>query len=259
MVDWDAALYRRFEAERTRPARDLLDRVDLRDPGLVVDLGCGPGNSTELLARRFPHAEVIGLDTSDGMLASARARLPHLRFEKADVATWRPERAPDLLYANASLQWVGDHGALFPRLLATLAPSGVMAIQMPNNREEASHRLMRDVAALPPWSALIGGAAASRVRILSLEHYYDALSPEAADVDLWRTIYHHPMDSAGAIVSWVSGTGLRPFVGPLPDEEKGGFLAEYERRIDRAYPPRADGKRLLAFPRLFIVARKRPT
>lgn len=257
MADWDARLYRRFEAERTRPARDLLDRVDLDRPGLVVDLGCGPGNSTDLLVRRFPDAEVVGLDASDAMLAAARERLPGIRFEKADIAAWRPERKPDLLYANASLQWVGDHAGLIPRLFEALAPSGVLAIQVPDARAEPSHRLMRDVAALPPWSALVGGAAASRVRVLPLDAYYDGLAPAAAGVDLWRTTYQHPMDSAGAIVSWVSGTGLRPFLDSLPDDLKAGFLAEYERRVDRAYPPRADGRRLFAFPRLFVVARKR--
>ena len=256
MADWNAALYRRFEAERTRPARDLLDRVALAAPRLVVDLGCGPGNSTALLVDRFPHAEVAGLDTSDAMLADARARLPACRFTKADIAAWRPERPPDLVYANAALQWVGDHEHLIPRLFAALAPGGVLAFQMPDNRDEDSHRLMREVASLPPWSAHLGGAAASRTKILPLAAYYDLLAPSADGVDAWRTAYQHPLASADAIVDWVSATGLRPFVDPLPDAARAGFLAEYGRRIGEAYPPRADGKRLLAFPRLFVVARK---
>ncbi len=257
MADWNAALYRQFEVERTRPARDLLGAIDLVDPKSVVDLGCGPGNSTELLVRRFPHAAVTGLDTSEDMLRSARARLPDCRFEQADIATWTPEQAPDLIYANASLQWVGDHGTVIPRLFDALASGGVLAFQMPDNRAEPSHRLMREVAALKPWAACIGEAAASRVAILAVDGYYDALAPVAERVEVWRTAYQHPLASARAIVDWVSATGLRPFTDPLPDDLRASFLAEYERRIDEAYPPRADGKRLLAFPRLFVVVRKR--
>ncbi len=257
-ADWNPALYTRFEDERTRPAADLLGRVALGAPRLAYDLGCGPGNSTELILRRFPEAEVVGLDTSAAMLDSARRRLPALRFEAADVATWHPARAPDLIYANAVLQWVPDHPALLPRLFGLLAPGGVLAVQMPDNLAEPTHRLMREVAAAGPWSAAIGDpAVAGRLgRMLSVDGYYDALAPLAAEVDVWRTAYQHRMDGAKAIVDWVSATGLRPFVDPLSAEEKAGFLDAYERAIDAAYPPRADGRRLLAFPRVFIVARK---
>ena len=258
MADWDPGLYARFEDERTRPAADLLGRVALSAPRLAYDLGCGPGNSTELILRRFPEAEVVGLDTSAAMLDSARRRLPTLRFDRADAASWSPERAPDLIYANAVLQWVPDHGALLPRLFGLLAPGGVLAVQMPDNLAEPSHRLMREVATEGPWAAAIGDpAAAGRVgRMLALDGYYDALAPLAAEVDVWRTAYQHRMESAKAIVDWVSATGLRPFVDPLSPELKAAFLAAYERRVDAAYPARTDGRRLLAFPRAFIVAKK---
>ena len=255
MADWDARLYRRFESERTRPAADLLAQIDLIAPRRVVDLGCGPGNSTELLATRFPDAEVTGLDNSPDMLKTARERLPGCRFAEADIATWQPRDAPDLIYANASLQWVGGHEALFPRLLDALAPGGMFAVQMPDNRKEPSHRAMRETATEPGFVSLIGGAAASRVKILPATGYYDLLAPLGA-VDIWRTTYHHPMESAAAIVEWVRATGLRPFVDALPVAQRPAFLARYEQRIDAAYPARSDGKRLLAFPRLFIVARR---
>ncbi|HVJ40759.1 MAG TPA: trans-aconitate 2-methyltransferase [Dongiaceae bacterium] len=257
MADWNAELYRQFERERTRPAEDLLARIALADPSHMVDLGCGPGNSTELLVRRFPAATVTGLDTSEDMLASAAARLPSCRFIKADIASWQPGQRPDLLYANASLQWVPDHQALFPKLLAMLAPGGVLAVQMPDNFDEPSHRLMRQVAAEGPWSALIGNAAAQRVKRLPLPEYYDLLAPRAAEIDIWRTIYHHPMPSAEAIVDWVRATGLRPFLDPLPAPQQTAFLAAYLEKIDGAYAPRADGNRLLAFPRMFMVARRK--
>nr|C5CSI6.1 RecName: Full=Trans-aconitate 2-methyltransferase [Variovorax paradoxus S110] len=258
MLDWNPALYRRYEDERTRPAQELLARVPLPEAARVVDLGCGPGNSTELLANRFPTAKVVGTDNSEAMLASARERLPQARFELSDIATWAPQdQAPDLIYANAALQWVPDHEQLIPRLFAALAPGGVLAIQMPDNREEPTHRLMRAVAAEAPWAEPIGNADRLRTLLLPLGGYYDLLAPAAARVDVWHTIYQHPMADAAAIVEWVRGTGLKPFVDRLPADLQASYLAEYERRVDQAYPVRTDGKRLLAFPRMFIVAQKK--
>ena len=257
MLDWNPALYRRFEDERTRPAQELLARVPLTAAAHVVDLGCGPGNSTELLVERFPKAQVTGTDNSEAMLVSARERLPAARFELSDIATWAPREAPDLIYANAALQWVPDHEVLIPRLFAALAPGGVLAVQMPDNRQEPTHRLMRAVAAEAPWKEPIGAADKLRTELLGIGGYYDLLAPVAAKVDVWHTVYQHPMASAAAIVEWVRGTGLKPFVDRLPPALQASYLAEYERRVDAAYPPRTDGKRLLAFPRMFIVAQRK--
>ena len=266
MQDWNPALYLRFANERTRPAAELLARVPALQPARrlhIVDLGCGPGNSTELLAERYPDAQILGVDTSESMLETARKQLPQARFEAGDIASWAPaagEPAPDLIYANASIQWVGEHEALIPRLLSLLAPGGVLAIQMPDNRQEATHRNMREVARLPEFAPYIGDADKVRTEILPIGAYYDLLAAHqhgAASVDVWHTIYQHPMDSAAAIVQWLSGTGLKPFVEGLPASLQSAFLAEYQRRIDAAYPERADGKRLLAFPRLFMVAQRK--
>jgi len=266
VADWDPALYRRYEDERTRPARDLLARVPHVAPRRVVDLGCGPGNSTELLIARWPDAEVVGLDNSPGMLASARQRLPRTSFVEADIASWRAPDPVDVIYSNATLQWVGGHRELLPRLFAQLAPGGALAVQMPDNLDEPSHRAMRDVAALPAFAKAGQGAlreaecgmtgeTGEREQLLGAAGYYELLAPLAAAVDVWRTTYHHPMSSAAAIVEWVRGTGLRPFLDRLESgAAQADYLAEYERRIDAAYPQQADGKRLLAFPRLFIVA-----
>ncbi|CAN5529909.1 trans-aconitate 2-methyltransferase [soil metagenome] len=256
MLDWNPSLYRRYEDERTRPAQELLARVPLAAAAHVVDLGCGPGNSTELLAQRFPQARVLGTDNSEAMLVSARERLPAARFELSDIARWTPDVAPDLIYANASLQWVPDHATLIPRLFAALAPGGVLAIQMPDNRSEPTHRLMREVASEAPWKEPIGDADRLRTELLKLGGYYDLLAREAASVDVWHTIYQHPMASAAAIVEWVRATGLKPFIDPLTDELKASYLATYESRIAQAYPARTDGRLLLAFPRMFIVARR---
>lgn len=259
MLDWNPALYRRYEDERTRPAQELLARVPLAEAARVVDLGCGPGNSTELLVQRFPKAQVTGTDNSEAMLVSARERLPQAAFELSDIATWAPrssEEAPDLIYANASLQWVPDHQKLIPRLFDALAPGGVLAIQMPDNRQEPTHRLMRAVAAEAPWAEAIGDADRLRTLLLDLGGYYDLLAPRAAHIDAWHTIYQHRMADAASIVEWVRGTGLKPFVDRLGADLQASYLGEYLRRVDAAYPARADGKRLLAFPRMFIVAQK---
>lgn len=257
MLEWNPALYRRYEDERTRPAQDLLARVLLTEVSRVVDLGCGPGNSTELLVHRFPGAQVVGTDNSEAMLVSARERLPQARFEFSDISSWQPETPPDLIYANAALQWVPDHATLIPRLFAALAPGGVLAIQMPDNRQEPTHRIMRELASEAPWANAIGDADKLRTGLLGIEGYYDLLAADAAKVDVWRTAYQHPMASGAAIVEWVRGTGLKPFVDRLTPQLQASYLAEYERRIDAAYPPRADGRRLLAFPRMFIVAQRK--
>jgi trans-aconitate 2-methyltransferase len=258
MSDWNPTLYRQFEDERTRPARELLARVPLASARRIYDLGCGPGNSTELLVERFPGAEVIGTDNSAAMLADARQRLPQARFELSDIAGWAPSSdAPDLVYANASLQWLSDHDTLLPRLFATLAPGGVLAVQMPDNLDEPSHRLMREVASEAPYAASVGDAGAVRSRLLVAGQYYDLLARDATQVDVWHTVYRHPMASAGAIVQWLRSTGLRPFLDALDATQQANFLAAYENRIDAAYPARSDGRRLLDFPRLFIVAQRK--
>lgn len=255
--DWNAALYLKFEDERTRPSRDLLAQVQLEAPSLCVDVGCGPGNSTELIADRFPEAEIVGLDTSPDMLDAARKRLPTAAFRQADASTFTLERPADLIFANAVLQWVPNHPALFPHLLSQLAPGGILAVQMPDNLDEPSHAAMRAAAQDGPWAAKLAEAASARTRLPAVGTYYDLLVPHCTRVDVWHTIYQHQLDGIPAIVEWVKGTGLRPFLDPLDAAERAGFLAAYAERLAAHYPLRADGKVLLAFPRLFIVARKR--
>ena len=251
---WNPKLYLAFEDERTRPARDLLARVPLDRPRAAVDVGCGPGQSTELLIERWPSTLVSGFDSSEEMVAEARRRLPTARFEVADVTSWAPAAPVDLVYANAVFQWVPGHETLFPRLMAALAPGGVLAIQMPDNLGEPSHRLMREVAARPAYRERIG--ALRRMDLLSTEAYYDLLQPLADHVDIFRVTYSHVLADAPAIVKWVSGTGLRPYLDGLDPVARAAYQAEYTAEIAKAYGPRVDGKVVYPFPRLFIVARK---
>ncbi|MGE0210561.1 MAG: trans-aconitate 2-methyltransferase [Parvibaculaceae bacterium] len=257
MTRWDAGQYLKFEDERTRAARDLVARVPLAAPARAFDLGCGPGNSTELLIQAFPEAEVTGVDSSPEMLAEARRRLPGTRFVEADLARWTPElpdEAPVLLFANAVFQWVPDHQAVFARLLDSLPGGGVLAVQMPDNLAEPSHVLMRDVAREGPWAEKLAGALAHRDPLPEPGAYYDRLKAHAARVDVWHVVYNHPLDGAEAIVEWVKGTGLRPFLDPLTPKEREAYLADYTARLGKAYAKRVDGKVLLAFPRLFLMA-----
>jgi len=250
--DWSAAQYLKFEDERTRPARDLLAQVPVENPCAVVDIGCGPGNSTELLVARWPHASVSGIDTSPDMLAQARRRLPALRFEQADAGTWAPGAPVDVIFANAVFQWLPDHPVVLKRLAGLLSPGGALAVQMPDNMSEPSHVLMREVASEPAFAGKL--ARAARKPLPSFSAYYDLLMPVARRVDVWHTIYTHPLENAEAIVEWVKATGLKPFLDPLDDEERYRFLALYTEKIRQAYPPALDEKVLLRFPRLFIVA-----
>jgi trans-aconitate 2-methyltransferase len=252
--DWSATQYLKFEDERTRPPRDLLAQVPLQAPRRVADLGCGPGNSTELLIERFPNAEVIGVDTSPDMLRQAHERLPRCRFVEGDLSTWIPEPDTGLLFGNAVFQWVPDHPEVLARLLQSLPSGGVLAVQMPDNTNEPALMLMEKVAAAGPWAAAIVQANAARNDLPRPEDYYDLLRPLCSRLDIWHTHYNHIMANHAGVVEWFKGSALRPFLAPLDAEMRETFTARYTDEISHAYQARYDGKVMLKFPRLFILA-----
>jgi trans-aconitate 2-methyltransferase len=251
-MSWDPDIYMKFASERTRPAMELLARVPLAAPKRVIDLGCGPGNSTALLAARWPEAEIEGLESSPEMLAKAKESGVPATWTLGDVENWSPGATCDVVFSNATLHWIADHRALLPRLMRHVADGGALAFQIPRNFDEPSHALMRDVAASGPWAQKL--ANARQVNVLTPDAYFNILAPLARSVDIWETAYLHVLEGDDPVLAWVSGTGLRPFVQPLDVEERQAFLAEYGARLRKAYPRRADGKTLFPFQRLFVIA-----
>lgn len=256
MSAWNSALYLKFEKERTRAASDLLAHVPKHAAKLIFDLGCGPGNSTELLVEAFPGATVVGVDYSEGMLAVARARVPKAEFIEQDIARWEPSDPVDLIFANAALHFVPDHRALMTRLVSCLRPQGILAVQMPNNMHELSHASMRMVAADGPWADRLVPIAKSRAVIGPVDEYYRLLEPHCRDLDIWQTIYVHPLEGPDGVVEWFEGSGLRPFLDALDESERAAFLARYRNELAKGYPTQSNGKVLLRYPRLFFVLRK---
>jgi trans-aconitate 2-methyltransferase len=244
----------KFANERTRPAMELLARVPLTAPKRVIDLGCGPGNSTALLATQWPNAEIEGLESSPEMLAKARDSCVRATWTLGEVEGWSPAAPYDVVFSNATLHWIADHRVLLPRLMGHVADGGTLAFQVPRNFDAPSHVLMREVAKAGPWAAKL--ANARQVNVLSPDVYFDILAPLARSVDIWETTYLHVLEGEDPVFTWVSGTGLRPFVQPLDAHECKQFLAEYRARLREAYPRRADGKTLLPFQRLFVVAQR---
>ncbi|OCT46117.1 Trans-aconitate 2-methyltransferase [Cladophialophora carrionii] len=272
--DWNATQYLKFEAERTRPARDLLAHIPLTSPARVIDLGCGPGNSTAVLATHFPDAHITGVDSSPDMIAKARARLPGVDFKLGDLRDFtqsesqsqtdsqqqqQQQQHPQLIFSNAVFQWLPHESRMqiLEDLLAALRPGDVFAFQVPDNFDEPSHRAMRETADQGPWAETLRPVTTFRRSFQSPRELYDRLSPlcrDGRDLDLWHTHYYHVLDDAPAIVEWVKGTGLRPYLDRLSPLERTAFLQEYLARVQRAYPPLADGKVCLRYPRLFVVA-----
>lgn len=253
MSDWNAAQYLRFKEQRTRPAEDLARRAAaLCQPHTVVDIGCGPGNSTAVLKRCFPQADILGVDTSPDMLRKAAASHPELRFQQCDARALTGTY--DLLFSNACLQWVPDHAALLPSLMARLNPGGLLAVQMPMNGEEPLYRLMDEILARPQWA--LEDAAPQFNATLTPVAYLDILAEHAASFDLWETKYYHILPSHEALVDWVKGARLRPYLDRLGPERGALLASEIVRESKALYPLTRDGQVVLGFRRLFFTAIK---
>lgn len=254
MSKWDASHYLKFGDERTQPARDLAGRIEIDGPRRIIDLGCGPGNSTAVLRQRWPEAEIIGLDSSEEMLEAASRTHREGCWLWGDAGSWSAEPPFDIVFSNAALHWVPDHSRLFPHLLAQVAPGGILAVQMPAHHRSHAHRIIREVADDPRWRHLMNRAREAMTSETP-GFYYDLLQPLTARLTLWETDYYHVLENPRAIVEWFRATGLRPYLDALEDEQQ---KLRFEERLieafDECYPRRRDGRLLFPFPRLFLLA-----
>ena len=257
MPKWNPGQYLRFAEERTRPCRDLASNVRVAGPKRIIDLGCGPGNSTEVVAQQWPEAAITGLDSSASMIEAARKSRPEIHWATGNISDWASATGEkfDIVFSNAALQWVDDHAGIYPRLLARVAPGGAFACQVPGNYDGPPHRLMREIAASNHWRNRLPEGSVREWAVHDLPFYYDVLAPVAARVDMWETEYMHIFGGAEDIVEWYKGAGLRPFLEALESEtDRNEFIAEYLDGLRAIYATRADGHVLFPFRRLFVVA-----
>lgn len=253
-MKWDANQYLKFERERTQPSIDLAMRIALPDPHRILDIGCGPGNSTRVLKERFPNADIMGIDSSAEMVKSARKTHPDLRFDvlNADSQLGELPGNFDVVFSNACIQWIPDHPHLLQNMLGLLRTGGVLAVQTPMNYEEPIHQIITEIVASPQWRD-----AFLHPRVfynLQQNAYVDLLAEFAADFTVWQTTYLHILHSHADILEWYRGTGLRPYLSVLPEERKTDFEQEVFRQIIERYPKQKNGDVVFRFPRFFFVA-----
>jgi trans-aconitate 2-methyltransferase len=256
MATWNPSQYLKFKNERTQPSLDLISRISLENPATIFDLGCGPGNSTAALRQRWPDARVAGLDNSPEMIKAALADFPAGEWILADLATFQPSAPGDLVFANATLQWLTDHETLVPRLFGLVKPGGVLAVQVPANADSPLARAVVAVAAKPAWRGHTAGCERLH-NYRTPEYYFDILRPLGSHFEIWQTTYYHVLASPPGLIEWYRGTGMKPFLDRLPhDAARREFEAEVLETISPFYPVLADGRVLFPFKRNFFTLYK---
>lgn len=255
MPNWNPEQYEKFIMDRTQPAIDLAHRLDLENPLTVLDVGCGPGNSTRILKNRFPDAEVIGMDNSDEMLKKAAALNPDIKFIKFDISNDLSEFAGkfDIVFSNACIQWLPNHKKLISNLMALLKPNGILAVQIPMQREHPIHTIISEITDSPKWSGKLTKRESNN---LTTTEYYDILSDISSSFDIWETTYCHHMPDHDSIIEWYKGTKLRPYLEQLSDTDAKEFIGDIYNELTVKYKLQKNGEIMFKFPRLFFIARK---
>lgn len=255
MADWNSDQYLKFKAQRTQPAIDLAARLG-GSPREIIDLGCGPGNSTKVLKNRFPNAHIIGADYSGNMLQKARADNPDLEFVQldlnGDISAFNGRF--DIVFSNACFNWLPNHRELLPRVFGLLKDGGALAVQIPMNFDEPVHKIITRICESEKWREKI---PEKRIfHTLKISEYFDILSGLTDDFEMWQTTYCHRMPSIASIVEWYSSTGLRTYLAALSEEDGAEFIADISAELAREYPKQANGEVIFAFPRFFFIAKK---
>lgn len=252
---WDPEVYLGYLDLRARPFYDLIERIDEPSPRRVVDLGCGPGNLTAVLQRRWPRAVLEAVDSSPEMVLEAKSR--GIDAAVGDVRGWQPRPDTDVVIANSVLHWVPEHRELLLDWVRKLGHGAWIGMQVPGNMAAASHVVSRALAASPVWAARLGSAMLDADAVAGPVEYAELLAETGCEVDAWETTYAQRLAGKDPVLEWLSGTALRPVKAALEDDLWEQFRKELAPRLRRVYPARADGTTWFPFRRVFVVARVR--
>ncbi len=252
--DWNPGLYLKYRSERTQPSIDLVSRIKFDNPGTIIDIGCGPGNSTLVLHERWPGSRVTGLDSSPEMIRKAAGEYPDMEWILSDVSEVDDKAEYDIVFSNAAIQWIPDHVSLMKKLFSITAKNGAVAIQVPMFNLMPLGKSIEDTAAGVNWRELTAGCR-DLFTYNNYSFYYDELAQYSDNIDMWQTSYFHVMESGEAILEWIRSTGLKPYLDRLGDDKlKNEFELEILEKIRKDYPLQRNGKVIFPFIRLFFIA-----
>lgn len=255
MSDWNSNQYMKFGAERTQPSIDLISRLVDTSPKRILDIGCGPGNSTGRLAAKFPNAEILGVDFSEDMLNKAKRTYPELNFKQAFLPDDldKLDGKFDLIFSNACIQWIPNHETLIPAIFDKLENGGTLAVQIPYIQKAPFYRLLNLLVHTVEWKKL---SSIKNFHNLFPEDYYDILGRLGNNFNIWETTYYHTVNSHSEVIEWYKGSGLRPYLDSLTDSERLEFIADLTEIISENFPTRENGTIILKMPRLFFTITK---
>lgn len=256
MKDWNSNQYLKFKRERTQPSVDLVNRINVDSPNKIIDIGCGPGNSTNVLYNKFPNADILGVDYSDDMLRKATENYPKIKFKKFDAnsSKWNLDNDYDIVFSNACIQWIPNHKELLPKMMKLLKTGGLLAVQIPVPYNEPVHRILKSVSSSKEWSGKFNFI--SPFNILDDGEYFDILSQISDNFEIWRTIYYHRLKSHNDIIEWYKSTGLKPYLDELNETDKELFIKDVYDELTKEYKVQENGEIIFKFPRLFFIAKK---
>lgn len=247
---WDPKQYHQFSDARMRPGYDLLAQIPDNHYESIIDLGCGTGELTKQLQEKFQPKQIIGLDSSETMLAKAKSQFDTITWQLNNIENVKENY--DLIFSNAALQWIDNHEALMKKLLNITKKT--IAIQVPNNFDMPSHVLLRETIEEEPYFYKKLAHTLRYQPVLTPKAYYDIFSEKAKAINIWTTTYWQALTGEHAVLAWVKGTALTPIEAALDADDFQRFVEIYQAKLDKAYPRREDGTTLFDFSRLFIMA-----